>query len=254
MTLAETMVAMIVSSLLLGSVLAVLAFSVRLVATAPTDTNPHTFGVLAAQVAQLEGSLAVPRSCANPAGAASRRDCLDVEADPITHQTHDGHDTCWVVDTGAGRRLECWELFAHGVAVAHRYTPDTAQLVGCAAGADTSDCLHITAWASSHAETLPRASGLAALEWHTASTPATLRSCAVIRPDERPLMADHEVPFCEDLGVAHADGSRGVLLGDGTRGVDLGNGQPAVACMDASVSQRWVCIEGYPMPALRMAA
>ena len=265
-TLAETVVSMTISAMLLGGVLSTMFLSVKLVNTAPPDTNPHTFGAVAAAVARLEGSATADLTCTNPSGVNSRKDCVEVTSAPQT-PTRDGDALCWVVDIGADRRRECWELLPQGDLVAYRYAPDVTAPVPPAPPAETcseglaEDCLSITGndptitypgWLATSEESLPRASGLVALEWNTTSTPVTLTTCAAIRPDQRQLMAPDEVPFCEDLGVTRGDGSQGVLLGDGIRAVDLGDGNPPVACTDALVSQRWVCIEGYAMPTLRV--
>ena len=246
-TLAETVVSMTISAMLLGGVLSTMFLSVKLVNTAPPDTNPHTFGAVAAAVARLEGSATADLTCTNPSGVNSRRDCVEVATAAQT-PAKDGDALCWVVDIGADRRRECWELLHQGDLVAHRYVPvaastpescytppTTSTATDPAKPAHFRDCLALddtdtaTAdddqkpdWQTTPEETLPRASGLAALEWNTTSTPVTLTTCAAIRPDQRRLMASDEVPFCEGLGVTDDDGSQGVLLGDGTRAVDLG--------------------------------
>jgi len=220
MTLLETLVAMVISGLLLGGVLAMMVFSAKLVASAPADTNPHSVGVLAAQVARLEGSLAIERRCTNPAGAVLRSDCIDVETVAVTPVAHDGHAACWGVVTAAGRRMACWELLPQGEVIAHIYGPDGA---GCAGATISEDCLRITSWASEPSETLPTVSGLAALAWDTTTTPVTLTACAAIQPDQRLLMDDDDVPFC-----------------DGTVGLRRGDGTPHVG------------VEGYPLPALQV--
>ena len=222
MTLAETIVAMVIAGLLLGGVLSTVVFSAKLVASAPSDTNPHTFGALAAAVARLEGSAATEQTCANPAGANLRSGCLRVEtAPPAAQDLYDGHgvlvhETCWVVGTGAGRRLECWELLAQGDLVARRYPP-------AGTVADPADALGITNWNHAAPDPAPVASGIVAFDWDTAGAAVELSSCAAIRPDQRRLMPDDEVPFC--------DGSTGVLLADGS---------PRAGT------------EGHPMPALRV--
>ena len=208
MTLGETVVAMTISSMMLASVLSVLFASVKLVNTAPPDTNPHTFGALASSLAQLEGSLAAPLLCENPAGVNSRSDCIKVVAGPVAPQRHDGHPVCWVVVSGADRRLECWELLEQGDLVAHRYAPAIPPAppdpLSCA---EVKDCLTIPGWETIIEETLPKAYGLAALEWDTSSSPVTLTGCAAIRPDQLTLTEPDEVEFC--------DGEQGLYLPDG---------------------------------------
>ena len=51
---------MAISGMLFASVIGVMFLSVKLVRTAPPDTNPHTFGALATSLARLEGSLVAP--------------------------------------------------------------------------------------------------------------------------------------------------------------------------------------------------
>ena len=221
------MVAMTISSMMLASVLSVLFASVKLVNTAPPDTNPHTFGALASSLARLEGSLAAPLLCENPAGVNSRSDCIKVVAGPVVPQPHDGHLVCWVVLSGADRRLECWEhLEEQGDLVVHRYLPDITPTSptpqSCPEGL-AKDCLTIPGWETSIEETLPRAYGLAALDWDTSSSPVTLTGCAAIRPDQLTLTEPDEVEFC--------DGSKGLFLPNGTE-------RPG--------------IKGFPMPTLRV--
>ena len=231
--LAEAVVGMTISSLLLAGVLSTMFLSVKLVNTAPSDTNPHTFGVVAAAVARLEGSATADLTCTNPSGVNSRRDCLEIESASQAPTTHQG-DLCWVVATGEGRRRECWELLPQGDLVAYLYEPEitstppdppaeTCSVDELASKELAKDCLTIPAWQTAIYETLPMASGLAALEWNSDATPVTLRTCAAIRPDQRRLMAPDEVPFC--------DGETGLYLNDGTP-------RPG--------------IEGYPMPTLRV--
>ena len=277
-TLAEMVVVMVVVGFMGGAVLAAMAASLKLLHSAPSDTNPHIFGASAAAVARFEASLVPDLACTNPAGVNSRRGCVEIEVRSAASRpvTHDGHTGCRVVATGDGRRLECWELLAHGDLVAHRYPPDIEPVAGAEAGTCTAsvpvpgDCLSIPAWADTPDDTLPVVSGLAAVAWlpaeparaavaarpATATEPATapvaarpavparFEACAAIRPDQRQLIADAEVPFC-----------------DGTFGVTDSSGAARTAstgtvCTDPAVSQRPECAEGHPMghpmPALRL--
>ena len=263
-TLGEAVVSMTITALLMSSVVGLLWMSVNLVRAAPSDTNPTVYGALTTSVARLEGSLFAPLSCGNPSGEPTRTECLTVETlvpEPVPHPdttrapSEDG--TCWVVNDDTAltidkRRLECWELLDHGDLVAYTHvhaepdpsTPDPDDVL-----ADTSDLLSISVWKAVSEPFRGRAFGLEALRWDTPDK--RLHACARIRPDQRQTMEPDEVPYCEDLGVPHGDGSQGVLLGDGTRGVDLGDGNPPVACTDSLVAQRWVCREGYRLPAVR---
>lgn len=276
MTLSETIVAMAISAMLLGGVLSTMYLSVKLVNTAPPDTNPHTFGALAAQVARLEGAATGQQECLNPPTATTRTDCLKVVPRDEEPQDHDidsdstpEHQNCWVVNTDNARRLECWELLLpQGNLVAHIYAPDTDNLGDCITGTDTTDCLHIEHWASEADAILPRASGLKLFEWECLTTdeatayptpvvppdscarsfavdpdgPGHLArvqaaSCAAIDPGQRRLMTDDEVPFCK--------GEPGVPL-DGRADAD-GN-----LCLSLPAPMPSECIEGYPMPTLRV--
>jgi len=233
-TPSETIVAMTISAMLLAGMLSTVFFAWKLVATAPSDTNPHTFGAVAAAVARLEGSAAAKQRCLNPDGETSRTDCLTVVNDPVEPQTHDGHTDCWVMNTASDPRLECWERLDHGDLVAHRYAPASTIT-------DPADVLYITDWADDAIETLPRASGLVSLSWEpaTATEPVRLTTCAAIRPDQRQLMAEDEVPFC--------DGEVGLRPG-GSERTDA-NGNP---CSTLSAPLPSECVEGYPMPPLRV--
>ena len=166
-------------------------------------------------------------------------------------------EACWVIyDENATtidkRRLECWELLDQGDLVAYQHphaehdpsTPDLDDVL-----TDTSDLLAISQWQPVSEPFRGRAFGLEALRWDVAND--RVHACARVRSDQRQTMEPDDVPYCEDLGVLHADGSQGVLLGDGTRGVDLGDGNPPAGCTDASVSQWWVCREGYRLPSVR---
>lgn len=279
--LIELVVVMAISGLLLAGVLSTMYLSVKLVNTAPADTNPHTFGAVAATVARLEGSATADLTCTNPSsGVNSRKDCVKITSDPQT-PTSTADALCWVVNTDTGRRRECWELLPQGDLVAHRYrpvaaataeqcyTPPTtstatdparpAHFEDCLAFDDTDpvtvDDVQRPDWQTTPAESLPRAAGLKALEW-ACLTPAEvadptlvvppdsctrsfadgparveLASCAAIRPDQRQLMADDAVPFC--------DGTTGTMLPDGS---DRPSHDP----------NDWSTIEGYPMPTLRV--
>ena len=264
---------MTISAMLLGGVLSTMFLSVKLVNTAPPDTNPHTFGAVAAAVARLEGSATADLTCANPSGVNSRKDCVEVASAPQTLTPHQG-DLCWAVATAQqppspphddGRRLECWKLLPQGDLLAYRYAPDIRAPTPpdplpegwpriCSEGL-ASDCLNIALWSDPIEETLPRASGLAALGWECltgaevadpalvvppdsctrsfADGPARVEliSCAAIRPNQRQLMALDEVPFC--------DGTAGVVLSDGSY-------RPSHDPND------WGTIEGYAMPTLRV--
>ena len=223
---------MAISGMLFASVIGVMFLSVKLVRTAPPDTNPHTFGALATSLARLEGSLVAPLVCENPPGEPSRRGCLKVVAGPVVSLPHPNHpdpDICWVVATDDGRRLECWEhLPEQGDVVAYRYLPDitpppsgttpTTCIEGLA-----KDCLRIPVWQTTIGESRPVAHGLAQVVWDTTSAPWKLKGCAAIRPDQRRTIDADDVPFC--------DGAVGTFLADGTR-----RSGP----------------EGYPMPTLRV--
>ena len=227
-TPAETVVAMAISGMLFASVIGMMFLSVKLVRTAPPDTNPHTFGALATSLARLEGSLAAPQSCENPPGEHSRSGCLKVVVGPAAPQAHVGHGTCWVVATSDGRRLECWEHLEQGDLVAYRYLPVITQPqpgttpTTCIEGL-AKDCLYFPMWQSTIDKSGLVAHGLAQVIWNTTNVPWTLTGCAAIRPDQRRSMDADDVPFC-----------------DGAVGVFRDDGRPRSGP------------EGYPMPTLRI--
>ena len=101
-TPAETVVAMAISGMLFASVIGVMFLSVKLVRTAPPDTNPHTFGALATSVARLEGSLVAPLACENSPGENSRRGCLKVVVGPAAPQAQDLRDAIDALAVAAG--------------------------------------------------------------------------------------------------------------------------------------------------------
>ena len=252
---------MTISALLISSVLGVMWLSVELVRAAPSDTNPTVYGTLTTSAARLERSLFAPLSCQNPSGEPTRTDCLTVETlvpEPVAHpdptRTSSENEACWVVndDTASTidkRRLECWELLDQGDLVA--YTHGHAELDEQGnPRIDTTDLLHISQWQPVSESFRGVAFGLEAVQWDTLDK--RLHACARIRHDQRKTMEPDEVPFCEDLGVVFDDGTEGVLLDDGTRGVDdLSDIDPPVACVEPSVSHRWVCREGYRLPSVR---
>ena len=131
-TLAETVVTMTISTLLMSSVLGMMFASVQMVRAAPADTNPTLYGTLTVSVARLEGSLSAPQLCTNPAGEQTRSGCLTVETDAPSVVAHpDGRamsedEACWVINdknatTIDKRRLECWELLDQGDLVAYQH-------------------------------------------------------------------------------------------------------------------------------------
>lgn len=193
-TLIETLVVMVVVGMMLGGVLSVMYASVKLVQSAPTDTNPHAFGALATAVARLESEIAPALSCENPVGMNSRKDCLRVKSEDQTPTVKDDN-ICWVVTTDNGRRLECWELLEQGDLVAHRYAPDSTIT-------DPSDVLDIKSWGTIEA-TLPKVSGLERFEWHPGSTPVKVTSCAAIRPDQRATL--DMIPLCDGTEDSRLD-------------------------------------------------
>lgn len=239
MALPELIVAMVVSAFLFGMVLTTMTASLKLIKAAPSDTNPHTFGALAA-AGRLEARIVPNLECANPAGEATRSGCVDIRsrpAAPRSHTDHAGveHVGCWVVAVDAGRRLACWELLAAGDVVALLYPPD-------ASITNPATLLDITAWAPEPAATLPVAGGVAHLRFN--SPERAWEACAAIRDDQRQLLADTNVPFC--------DGPRGVLAPDtgAARSVDI-NGVSTV-CTDPAAAAEPACTVGYPMPAVRI--
>ena len=214
-TIPELIVVMAIFGMLMAGVLSTLYASVKLVQSAPTDTNPHAFGALATAVARLEGSLASALSCTNPKEDAdgnpmnSRKECLEVKSDPqtaIPHPDHPTQDVCWVVTiddsilTTDNRLLECWDYLSHGDSqgdlVAHRYSPAAA----------SSDVLNID-WTGSVLErTVLIAAGLAkkpAWTPATATDPVKLASCAAIRPDQRATL--DLIPLCNGDEVSRFD-------------------------------------------------
>lgn len=193
-TLMETLVVMVVVGMMLGGVLSTLYASVKLVQSAPTDTNPHAFGALATAVARLEDEIAPALSCENPVGENSRKNCLQVQLEDQTPTVKDDN-ICWVVTTDKGRRLECWELLEQGDLVAHRYPPDRGII-------DPADVLEIKSWGTIEA-TLPKVSGLEQFEWHPGSTPVKVTSCATIRPDQRATL--DLIPLCDGTEVSRLD-------------------------------------------------
>lgn len=234
MALSELIVAMVVSAVLFGVVLITMTSSLRLVRAAPSDTNPHTFGALSAAAGRVEARIVPGLSCINPAGEATRAGCVDIASRPAAPSVHDGHAGCWVVSIDAGRRLACWELLAAGDVVTHLYPPDASITTPGA-------LLDITAWAPEPAATLPAAGGVAHLRFNGAE--AAWEACAAIRADQRQLLADANVPFCDD--------TRGVLDPSGAaRSVDI-NGVSTV-CTDPTAAAQPGCVEGYPMPAVRI--
>lgn len=202
-TLSETVVAMTISAMMVGAVLSIMFASVKLLRIAPPETNPHTFGALASAVARLEKSVTADVTCANPTTATTRTDCLEVvnaTQTPVPHPD-DSDVLCWVVETDSGRRRECWEFLPQGDLIVHRYAPDPAIT-------NQADLLSINAWSPDVAETLPRASGLAALEWDTSSDPVELLGCSLIRQERLILLEPAEVPFCDGrLGLYAPDGT-----------------------------------------------
>ena len=270
-TLAETVVAMTISALLMSSVLGVMFASVKMVRAAPTDTNPTLYGTLTASVARLEGSLSAPQRCSNPLHEAhphvggrpipvdSRRDCLTVVFEPINPVAHpDGRDmseedeACWVInDKNATaidkRRLECWELLDHGDLVAYQHvhaepdpsTPDPDDVL-----ADTSDLLHIHQWQPVSEPFRGRAFGLEALRWDVANN--RVHACARIRPDQRREMALDEVPYCEFIDK-NEDGKHDFFTAEGFRAVE----HEGVSCDIVPEPKPWVCREGYRLPSVR---
>ena len=236
MALPELIVAMVVSAFLFGMVLTTMTASLKLIKAAPSDTNPHTFGALAAAAGRLEARIVPDLSCANPAGEATRGGCVDITSEPASARGHAGHVGCWVVAVDAGRRLACWELLAAGDVVTHLYPPD-------ASITNPGTLLDITVWAAEPAATLPVAGGVAHLRFN--SPESAWEACAAIRADQRQLLPDTNVPFCE--------GPRGVLdpASGVARSVDTGDGNPT-ACTDPAAAGEAACTEGYPMPAVRV--
>ena len=239
MALSELIVAMVVSAFLFGMVLTTMTTSLRLVRSAPPDTNPNVFGALAAAAARLEARIVPDLECANPINETTRGACTDITSQPATARSHDGHTGCWVVATDAGRRLECWELLQRGDdqgdVVAHRYAP-TAD--------DPAALLNIRgpgAWEPEPDQTRPVAGGVAHL---ARSAPLWAReACAAIRAEQRQLLTDESVPFC--------DGTRGVLDATGAaRTVDVA-GVPT-ACTELAAAAEAACTEGHPMPPVRI--
>ena len=199
-TLMETLVVMVVVGMMLGGVLSTLYASVKLVQSAPTDTNPHAFGALATAVARLEGEITPALSCENPQDVNSRKDCLRVKSEDQTPTVKDGN-VCWVVTTDDGRRLECWELLDHGDLVAHQYAPKPPNDLTAETCDDglAEDCLGLM-WQDTIEATLPKASGLTQFGWDTDSTPVKVTSCAAIRPDQRATL--DEIPLCDGTEVS----------------------------------------------------
>ena len=255
-TLAETVVAMTISALLMSSVLGVMFASVKMVRAAPTDTNPTLYGTLTVSVARLEGSLSAPQRCANPEGEQTRSGCLTVETLVPSLVSHpDGRamsedEACWVINdenatTIDERRLECWELLDQGDLVAYEHVHAELDEHGNLV-TDTSDLLSISVWKPVSEPFRGRAFGLEALRWDVAND--RVHACARIRPDQRREMALDEVPYCEVID-ADKDGKHDFFTADGVRAVEQGGS--VVSCDIVPEPKPWVCREGYRLPPVR---
>ena len=246
--LLELVIIMIVSGMLLSTVIAAVLASARLLAGAAPDTDPTVYGSLSTAVARLEASLAARQTCDNPAEARTRSDCLKVLTsgavtvwvDPIRGQlpgtpppSGSEDAVCWLVQDEAvsspdKRRLECWSLNAAGVVAAARHahaeTTDALPPVPLS-DAEVADLLAIDDWQPAPESSRIVTSGVAALIWDPYN--GIVRGCAAIRDDQRRLMPDWDVPFC-----------------DGTVGVELAGGvsRPAASTGD------WAGLEGFRLP------
>ena len=192
---------------------------------------------------------------------------LSPVVDPAAADRSDvGRDAmCWLVvndrvqTADDKRRLECWQLLDSGylqVWVHEHNETDGVNPLNDLDGdsvidldvdgnpvSGTSDLLRIQDWKTSpsveHSHSI--ASGLRAMKWQcptdvddyaecsvgVATSTVELIACASIKPEQRNLMKDGFVPFC-----------------DGTIGMELSNGaaRPAPSLGD------WTSIEGYLLP------
>ena len=272
---------------LMATVIGFLFFAVRLVQSAAPDSNPLLWSTLTSSVARLEGSLAPPLACSNPAGATTRTDCLTVIspplkpiADPLVRADRRavGDDAlCWQVaheraDTNDDkRRLECWQLLNSGYLQVwvHDHAeldPDTGNPLNDLDGdgnidldppltgdpiSGTADLLAITDWQVSPNPDLSStvASGLTSLKWlcPTASNPQTECSAGVNASTVELLACAAIKPEQRNLMEPGF-----VPFCDGSTGVVLSDGSyrgqdDPTAMVDPD---DWGTIEGYLLPAI----